>query len=269
MAGTYRIDDIELHTVVRGSGTPLVLLHGFPLNHTMWNAQLEAAATCCQVIAPDLRGFGRSPSGQHPLTIEGLADDLAGLLDAMRLRERAIICGLSMGGYVALVFHGKYAPRVRGLILCDTRANADTPAGAADRMALIERVRASGSAAVVEAMLPRLVASTTFEQQPAVVESVRQMMLETAPNTMVAALRALATRPDSTEHLSHIDVPTLTVVGELDASTPVEVMNAMADAIPKAQRAVIQGAGHMSPMERPAEFNATLLEFLRRPGVLA
>lgn len=269
MADTFHVEDIDLHTVVRGSGVPLVLLHGFPLNHTMWNAQMEALAASCQIIAPDQRGFGRSPLGERPLTIEQLADDLAALLDGMHIRQPAVICGLSMGGYVTLVFHRKYPARVRALILCDTRANADTPAGAADRMALVERVRTSGSAVVVETMLPKLVGSTTFERQPDLVERARQMMLGTAPDTMAAALRALATRPDSTAHLPHISVPTLAVVGEQDALTPVEVMNTMAEAIPNCRRAVIKGAGHLSPMENPRAFNAAVSEFLGSPGVLA
>jgi pimeloyl-ACP methyl ester carboxylesterase len=254
--------------MVRGSGTPLVLLHGFPLDHTMWDAQLDPFAHRCQVIAPDQRGFGRTPLGRQSLTIEALADDVAALLDAMHIRDRVVICGLSMGGYVALAFQRKYATRVRALILCDTRANADTPAGAADRIALIERVHATGSVAVVDTMLSKLVAAPACEQQPHVVERVRQMMLGTAPATMVAALRALATRPDATNHLPHITVPTLTLVGEHDVITPVEVMHAMADAIPNCQRAVIPGAGHMSPMERPAEFTTAVLAFLKQPGVL-
>jgi 3-oxoadipate enol-lactonase len=268
MSETIAIGDIDLHAVVRGCGVPLVLLHGFPLDHTMWDAQFDPFAHRCRVIAPDQRGFGRTPLGRQTLTIEALADDVAALLDAMQVRDRAIICGLSMGGYVALAFHRKYATRVRALILCDTRANADTPAGAADRIALIERVHATGSVAVVETMLPKLVAPTTYAQQPRVVECVRQMMLGTAPSTMVAALRALATRPDSTNHLPHIAVPTLALVGEHDVITPVEVMQAMADAIPHCQRAVIPGAGHMSPMERPAAFTTAVLEFLNQPGVL-
>jgi len=265
---TIAIGDIDLHTVVRGSGVPLLLLHGFPLDHTMWDAQFDPFAHRCRVIAPDQRGFGRTPLGRQTLTIESLADDVAALLDAMQIRERAIVCGLSMGGYVALALHRKYASRVRALLLCDTRANADTAAGAADRIALIERVHATGSAAVVDTMLPKLVAATTFEQQPHVVERIRQMMLRTAPATMVAALRALATRPDATPHLPDIAVQTLALAGEHDAITPVDVMNAMADAIPQCQRAVIPGAGHMSPMERPAEFNAAVLDFLNQPGVL-
>ena len=187
----------------------------------------------------------------------------------MRIREPAVICGLSMGGYVTLVFQRKYPARVRALILSDTRANADTPAGAADRMALVERLRTSGSAVIVEAMLPKLVGSATLERQPDLVERVRQMMLGTAPDTMAAALRALATRPDSTAHLRHISVPTLAVVGEQDALTPVDVMNAMAAAIPNCRRAVIPGVGHLSPMEDPTAFNAAISEFLGSPGVLA
>ncbi len=268
MPETVAIGDIDLHTAVRGNGTPLVLLHGFPLDHTMWDAQLDPLAHRCRVIAPDQRGFGRTPLGRQTLTIESLADDVVALLDALQIRERAIICGLSMGGYVALALHRKYASRVRALLLCDTRANADTPAGAADRIALIERVHATGPAAVADTMLPKLVAPNAVDQQPHVVERIRQMMLGTAPATLVAALRALATRPDATAHLPHIAVPTLALAGEHDAITPVDVMHTMADAIPHCRRAIIPGAGHMSPMERPAEFNTAVLEFLNQPGVL-
>jgi len=268
MSETIAIGDIDLHTAVRGHGVPLVLLHAFPLDHTMWDAQLDPFAHRCHVIAPDQRGFGHTPLGRQTLTIETLADDVAALLDAMQIRDRAIICGLSMGGYVALAFHRKYTSRVRALLLCDTRANADTPAGAADRVALIERVHATGAAAVVDTMLPKLVAADAFEQQPHIVERVRQMILGTAPATLVVALRALATRPDATSHLPHIALPALALVGEHDVITPVDVMHAMADAIPQCRRAVIPGAGHMSPMERPTEFTAAVLEFLNQPGVL-
>lgn len=268
MPETIAIGDIALQTAVGGSGTPLVLLHGFPLDHTMWDAQLEPLARRCRVIVPDQRGFGRTPLGRQTLTIDTLADDVAALLDAMRIHDRAVICGLSMGGYVALAFHRKFASQVRALLLCDTHANADTPAGAADRVALIERVHAAGASAVVDTMLPKLVAASAAAQQPLVVERVRQMMLGTAPATLVAALRALATRPDATAHLPRIRVPTLALVGEHDAITPVAVMNAMADSIPDCRRAVIPGAGHLAPMERPAEFTAAVLEFLSQPGVL-
>jgi 3-oxoadipate enol-lactonase len=261
MADTYRIDDIDLYAVVRGSGRPLVLLHGFPLDHTMWEAQIEPLAARCRLIAPDQRGFGRSPLGKHPLTIERMADDVAALLDTLQVREPAVICGLSMGGYVALVFHRKYAPRVRALILCDTRPGADTPAGFADRQVLIERVRTTGSVAVVDALLPKLLAPVTFDRQPDVVGRVRAMML--------AKPHGLASRPDTTNHLRHIDVPTLAIVGEYDALTTPAVMSAMADAIPQCRRVVIPGAGHMTPMEDPSAFNAAVIEFLSQPGVLA
>jgi 3-oxoadipate enol-lactonase len=268
MADTHRVGDIDLYAIVRGNGTPLVLLHGFPLDHTMWEAQIEAFATRCRLIALDQRGFGRSSLGKQPLTIERMADDLAALLDALQVREPAIICGLSMGGYVSLVFHRKYAPRVRALILCDTRPGADTPAGFADRQALIERVRTTGSVAVVDALLPKLLAPATFDRQPDVVERVRKMMLAKPPASMVAGLHGLASRPDTTNHLRHIDVPTLAIVGEYDALTTPAVMAAMADAIPQCRQVVIPQAGHMTPMENPSAFNEAVIDFLSQPGVL-
>lgn len=269
MTATYRVNDIDMHVKLTGSGVPLVMLHGFPLNLTMWDAQIDALASHCRVIAPDQRGFGHTPLGSRALTIKQLAHDLAALLDAMAVRDPAIICGLSMGGYVALVFQRIFPARVKALLLCDTRANADTPDAAADRLALAERVRQTGSGAVVDTMLPKLLGATTVAQQPELVDRVRAMMLGTSPDTMAAALRALAARPDSTPSLPQISVPTLAVVGEQDAITPPEVMNAMADAIPNCQRTIIAGAGHLSPMECPQKFNAAVTVFLGRPGVLA
>ena len=269
MADTYRIGDIDLYALVRGSGRPLVLLHGFPFDHTMWQAQIEALATHCRVIAPDHRGFGQSGLGKQPLTIERMADDVAALLEALRVQEPAIICGLSMGGYVSLVFHQKYAPRVRALILCDTRPGADTPAGAADRQALIERVRNKGSVAVVDDLLPKLLAPMTFDRQPQVVDRVREMMLASPPEGLVAALQGLATRPDTTHHLRHINVPTLAIVGEHDALTTPAVVAAMADAIPRCRRVVVPGAGHMPPMENVSAFNGAVTDFLGQPGMLS
>ena len=252
-----------------GGGSPIVFVHGFPLDHTMWRAQLEAFAPTHRVIAPDLRGFGESPVRDGIATMEQMADDLVALLDALSVRQPVVLCGLSMGGYVAIEFLRKYAPRVRALILCDTRSAADTPETAANRHKTAELALSQGAAPVAEAMLPRLAAPDARARQRTVVESLKQTMLATDPRTIAAALRGMAARSDSTPRLASIRVPTLVVVGQYDAITPVAEMRQMAKAIPHARFVVIPDAGHMAPMENPAAVNqaiAALLAELSSPS---
>ena len=161
------VNGAELWYLDRGAGRPLLLVHGFPLDHTMWAGQIESLASQCRVIAPDLPGFGRSPpGGNDTATMEQFADDLAALLDGLGIREPAVVCGLSMGGYIALQFWRKYAARLAGLILCDTRATADTPEAAAARQTMAARVLREGTAPLVETMLPKLLAETTRQRRP-------------------------------------------------------------------------------------------------------
>jgi pimeloyl-ACP methyl ester carboxylesterase len=216
------------------------------------------------VIAPDLRGFGASGSGEGPVTMEQFADDLEAILFVLGVVGQVTLVGLSMGGYIAWQFLPKYRHRLRALVLCDTRAAADSPAAAENRRKMAETIEAEGTDALARAMFPKLLAKQTIETRPDLVEGLRQVMLHADPKGVAAAQRGMAARPDSTERLASIDVPTLVVVGEEDQITPVDEMRQLAKAIPASQFAVVSRAGHMSPLENPTEFNSILMEFLRR-----
>ncbi len=248
---------IHLHYVQAGNGTPLILVHGYPFDHTLWQPQVDglADAEAARVITPDLRGFGQSDAPEGVYTMEVYADDLHALLDLLQI-ERAVVCWLSMGGYIALAFWRKYAERVRALILVDTRAGADAPAA--------RQARQHGQVvAVVEPMLARLLAKSTRRSRPALVESVHAMMLRQRPNGIIGAQLGMAERPDSTPTLSTITVPTLVVFGAEDVITPAETEGrSLADAIPGAKLVVIPNAGHLSNLEQPEAFNAAVREFL-------
>lgn len=262
-----RIRDTELNVVDRGRGPAVLLVHGFPLNHTMWGPQIDALSHHCRVIAPDLRGFGESAAlepGETELTMERLADDLAELLDALNLTDPLAFCGLSMGGYIAWQFFQRHAERLNALILCDTRAAADTPQAREGRRELAHKVLDSGSEVAATAMLSRLVAERTPEKQPDVVEQVRRMIVGTPPQTIAAALAGMAARPDATELLERIDVPTLVVVGAHDALSPPREMREIADRIRGARYVEVPEAGHLAPLENPRAVNEALVNFLEQ-----
>jgi 3-oxoadipate enol-lactonase len=265
----------------QGRGLPLLLVHGFPFDHTMWSGQIDVLSRQYRVIAPDLRGFGLSQKGDKSnflkqpgdssaqtcpgsisVTMDQFADDLAAMLDALGVNEPVVFCGLSMGGYIAFQFWRKYAERLRGLILCDTRAVADTPEGAAARQVMADRVLAEGPGLLSESMLPRLLAESTWRERPEVVEALRRTMMGNSPEGIAAAARGMAERPDMTPALKKIHCPTLVVVGEEDANaTPIE-MRGIAEAITGAKCVEIPAAGHISPLENPAAVNAAILDFL-------
>ena len=247
-----------------GKGEALVLLHGFPLDRRMWEAQVAEFSSRRRVIAPDLRGFGQSFS-QEPFTIESLADDVHELLASIRALP-CILGGLSMGGYVTLAYIRKYPTDVRGVILVDTKAAADDPQQKEGRGKMIELVRREGAKAVADQMLPRLVAEDVPRSRPAIASALRTMMEACPPKTIEHALAGMRDRPDRTSELGSISVPSLIVVGDADVITPVSVARSMQERIGDATLAVIRGAGHMSPMEQPAQVNQALRQFLWSQG---
>jgi len=258
-----RVGDIRLQVAERGQGQPLLLVHGYPLDHAMWRGQLDGLAETCRLIAPDLRGFGASDVTPGTATMAQMADDLAGLLDALKISEPVVLCGLSMGGYVAWQFALKYRRRLAKLILCDTRAIADTPEAAAGRLKTAERVLAEGAAVAAEALVPKLFAPATFSEQPQIVEATRQVILRTSPEGIAAALRGMSERPDVTARLPQIDVPALVLCGQHDGISPPQEMRQFAAQMPQARFLEIAGAGHMAPLEQPAAVNAAIREFVR------
>jgi pimeloyl-ACP methyl ester carboxylesterase len=260
------ISTIELAYIDRGTGPPVLLVHGFPLDHTMWSSQIDAIAGRWRVIAPDLRGFGQSILGsadpRAEVSMEQYADDLAELLDILEITEPIVLAGFSMGGYIAWQFVRKYAARLRGLIQCDTRAAADSEEARAGRLKMADNVAEWGSARVAEMMGPKLLASRTFEQQPAVVAAVRQVVERTSPAAIAAAQRGMAARPDMTGLLPAINVPTLIVVGAEDAISPPAEMKSISAAIPNGQFVEIPGAGHMTTMENPTAVTKAITQYL-------
>lgn len=260
---SLKINGIRLNLIDEGAGPPLVFLHGFPLDHSMWDGQRREFRSSHRVILPDLRGLGRSEVSPVPVTMDLFADDVAALLDNLGIAEPVILCGLSMGGCIAFAFVRRHAQRLRGLILCDCRAVADTAEMVANRRRLAEKVLSDGPTAAAEAMLPRLFGPTTNEKQPQVVDAVRNVILASSSRGIAAAQLSLADRPDSTPTLPEIKVPTLIVVGEHDVISPPAEMQGIAAAIPGATAVVIPGAGHMAPLEKPDDVNRAIREWMQ------
>ena len=245
-----------------GAGTPLVLLHAFPLDGRMWAPQVEALAGTYQVIVPDLRGFGAArDQAVEEAGMDLLADDLARLLDDRGL-DRVVLGGLSLGGYVALAFVRRHAGRVSGLVLLDTKATADGDQARDDRLKMAERVLAEGNGFVAEAMLPKLLGETSREHRPEVVEKVGSMIREQTPEAIAGAQRGMAARSATTDLLASIAVPTLVVTGEEDTVTGPEAGRDLAAGIPGARFLLVEEAGHLVNLEQPEIVNEALLDFL-------
>lgn len=256
------VNGANLNLVDEGHGPPVVLVHGFPLDHTMWRHQRAALHGNHRVILPDLRGFGSSDGWVDTTPMELFADDLAALLDECQVRDPITLVGLSMGGYIAFQFWLRHRARLARLVLCDTRAVSDPEEVARGRLQMAERALREGSDFVADAMLGRLVADTTRQLQPEIVDELRHIIRQTSPRAIAAAQRGMAARPDVTSLLSQIDCPTMVLCGEHDVISPVAEMRAIATAIPNACFVEIPDAGHMAPLEQPTTVNAALTSFL-------
>jgi 3-oxoadipate enol-lactonase len=244
-----------------GAGHALVLLHGYPFNRSMWSSQVAALKHTHRVITPDLRGHGESGLGEGAATMPQMARDIAGLLEILDV-PRVTLVGLSMGGYVALAFSRLFQLRVRALVLVDTRAQADTQEGRANRAAQAEKALQQGMESIADSMLPKILTSETIKKRPDVVKQVRQMIVRTAPKGAAAALEGMAQREDQRPNLSRIIAPTLIIVGREDSLTPVEDSELMHREIGGSRLEIIEGAAHLSNMEQPELFNRVLATFL-------
>ncbi len=255
-----RIGGISMSWEERGEGPAVLFVHGFPHDHSLWDAQVAALGGRVRCLAPDLRGFGVSEVA-GPWSMDQWADDLAALLDARGI-ERAVVCGLSMGGYIAFALWRRHRARVRALVLADTRAGADDETARAKRRETIELAREGGAAAVAERTMPGMIGKTTRERSPERAAQMRAMMERAPVEGIVGALEAMIARPDSAATLATIDVPTLVVVGDEDALTPPAEARAMHERIAGSRLEVIAGAGHASAFERPSAFSHVLGEFV-------
>jgi 3-oxoadipate enol-lactonase len=242
-----------------GSGEPLVLLHGFPHDRTLWAPQLAAPIPGVRCFAPDLPGFGQTTRGKVA-SVEAWADWLAGVLDHLKL-GRVMLGGLSMGGYLCFAFWRRHAQRVRALILADTRAGADDLEGKAKRSAMQALAREQGAGAIAERMIAGMVGRTTRDERPEVVATLDAMMRRTRVPAIVDALALLRERPDSSPTLATITVPTLIICGEEDALTPPRESQAMQSAIAGSRLGLVPRAGHASNLEDPVVFNRLLSGF--------
>jgi 3-oxoadipate enol-lactonase len=254
------IGDVEIRFDDIGSGLPVVFLHGFPLNRTMWDPQVGALVAECRCIPIDFRGLGES-SAAPPYSMDRYADDVVGVLDTMQI-ERAVVVGLSMGGYVAFAMWRRHRERVRAFVLADTRSTADTVETVARRHELIEVAETQGSTAVANMQIAGLVGKTTRDKRPDIYDSIHRMMAQTPPEGIIGALQALIERPDSTPTCATIDVPTLIVVGDEDVITPPKDARDLQRSIHGSRLEVLRQAGHLSSLERPAAFNTVVSEFL-------
>lgn len=245
-----------------GDGPTIVLVHAFPLDSRMWSRQAEALGDRYRVVTPDLSGCGRSgvPADPSSYSVDGWADEVAGVLDHLDI-ERAVVGGLSMGGYVTLAFHRRHPERVAGLVLADTRATADTDEARAHRTRQQDQVLSGDVETLKDTLIEALVGPVTKTSRPDVVQQVRALM-DQSPAGYIGCLEALKTRPDSNTELTRIGVPTLIVVGEDDALTPPALSREMHEHIAGSELVVIGEAGHLSSLEAPEAFNAALERFL-------
>jgi 3-oxoadipate enol-lactonase len=245
-----------------GSGPLLVLLHAFPFDREMWTPQLENLADRCRIIAPDYPGFGASSDPGQEFTIDSIADVLADFLDGLQETQPIALGGLSMGGYVAMAFARLYPQRLRGLILADTRADADDEAARAGRDANILLVQEQGSTAIMDKLLPKLLSESTPADKPEVAEKTKAIGSRQKPESIVKALYALKERSDAMAGLKQVTVPTLILVGEEDRVTPPAAAQVIKEAVPYSHLITIPNAGHLSNLENPEAFNTALWEFV-------
>ncbi|MFC0532475.1 alpha/beta fold hydrolase [Phytohabitans kaempferiae] len=260
---TAIIGDITVGYDDEGTGEPLVLVHGHPFDRSMWRPQVERFSRAgWRVIAPDLRGYGESTVVPGKTTLDVFARDIAALLDHLGV-DRFVLGGLSMGGQIVLECHRLFPHRLRGLVLADTSAPADSETARAARLATAERLLREGMGPYAEEVLTKMVAPANVRALPEVAAHVLGMMRGTDPEGAAAALRGRAERPDYVAMLAEVAVPALVVVGAADEFTPVADARLMSDAIPEATLVVVEGAAHMPNLERPAAFDEALQAFLK------
>lgn len=249
-----------------GKGVPVLLLHAFPLDRRMWRPQTAALADAARFIVPDQRGFGGTSKFDSAPSIAQMTDDVAALLDSLKIGTPVVLGGLSMGGYVALNFARRHPTRLRGLVLADTRAEADGAEAKANRDRMIAFAGENRAVDVIDALLPKMVSEETRSKRPEVVDEVRRIASEQTTSGIAAALAALRDREDATSWLGGIKVPTLVIVGAEDAITPPSAAQTLAKGITGAELATLPGAGHLANLETPGGFNDAVRRFLVRLG---
>ncbi len=262
------LPDLAMAYTDAGFGTPLLFIHGYPLNRQLWKPQIEGLSQEVRVLAPDLRGHGESQAISGPYSMDMFADDLNAFLDALGVNQPVVVCALSMGGYVAFSFYRKYPQRIAGLILAATRAAADSPEARIGRDQAISIASTKGISAITESMLPKMFSPQTYEQKPELVDQVRAIMNHTSLKGVMGDLIGLKERADSTSTLSEIKLPTLILAGANDQIIPLKEAQSMKASIPGARLVVIPDTGHLLNLENPEAFNNAIRDFLSREFVV-
>ena len=259
------INDIVINYIKHGSsqGLPLVFIHGFPFNHKMWEPQMRELPNDIHAIAYDVRGHGSSDIGDGQFTIELFVDDLIDLLDHLGI-EKAVLCGLSMGGYIALRAIERYPKRIKGLVLCDTKSETDTNEEKIKRTSSIITVKSAGVSAFAEEFVKAVFWPKTFEKNPGAIKFIKELICANSTLGICGTLLALASCTDTTQSLSSINVPTCIIVGEHDLRTPPSCAQRMHKAIAGSELHILSNAGHMSNLENPKDFNENLIAFLKK-----
>lgn len=240
--------------------SPVIFIHGFPFNHTMWEQQVQLLAGTHRVISYDIRGHGNSEPGDGPVLIDFLVDDLFALMDHLGISSASIV-GLSMGGYIALRGIEREPDRFLSLVLCDTKSGADTNEAKIKRADAIRSIQSEGVDTFAKNFLKSVFSPGSFDKHPNAVRKIRNIIKNTSPDTICKTLTALAARTDTTHVLEKIGVPTLILVGEKDQLTPPSAAQEMAQLIPESQIHILKDAAHMSNLENPEEFNVHLSQF--------
>lgn len=248
------LGDRKIPVRIAGRGVPLMLLHGYPLDSRLWDRVVPLLCTEFLCIAPDLRGFGCSDEEPKSFSMANLAEDCTKILDALQIRQSIALCGLSMGGYVAMEFAQRYPERLARLIFTNTRANADDSAGMAMRRSAAGMALTEGVPQVVLPMLSKLLSRHTIASQPEVVELVRSMMLETRASTIAWAQLGMAARVDFQRKVREWTMPVVCIAGAEDPITPPDVLEQMARELPNAQFHCVENSAHLTPLECPQEF---------------
>ncbi len=256
------VNGVSLHYEDEGAGTPLLLIHGFPLASNIWKRQIEGLKKDFRVIAPDLRGFGRSEAPSAGYSMDSYSDDVAGLMDHLGLRS-AVVCGMSMGGYVLLNLLDRYRERIKGACFMVTRCGADDADGKARRTALAEEVMRSGVDVAAEAFARILFAPGAVERTPEIAAEIADLMLGMNRDGLAGGLVAMRERPDYCGRLSGFRLPALVIGGAQDQAIPVEESRILARLLPDASLVIIPDSGHMVMMEQPEAVNSALAGFLR------
>jgi len=256
-----RSDDAEIFYEIRGNGPPVVLLHPFPCDHEFWNPVAAALDSRYRMILPDLRGHGESEIGEGPALMQKHAGDVAHVLDAAGVGKAAFV-GCSIGGYILFEFLRRFRARVSALALCDTRPQADTAEGRANRLKAAATVLEQGTEPFIESMIPKLVGRTTVATRPDLVDGARAMMRKMSAEDISLVLRGMAERPDSVADLKSINAPTLIVIGEEDVLSTVADGELMRQNIAGSQLKVVPKAGHYAPWEQPESVGKILRQFL-------